>query len=159
LRPATLYHFRAVLINAVGRAYGADETFTTAAAPKLVLGRSTASSAGVSFTADCHSPGGESCRATAVLTTLEHLVGPTVTALSARSKHTKRVVIGKASFSLRAGQTKKIVVHLNRAGAKLLARYKRIPATLTVTLLAAGSRTSLMTRTTIKASKKHKHHH
>jgi hypothetical protein len=51
-------------------------------------------------------------------------------------------------------------VPLNALGHKLLARFHRMPATLTIALLNTTPPTNITAQTTIKANQnRHKHHH
>lgn len=128
----------------------------------MLVASPVASSTGVSFSLACQAAAGSVCRGLAQLTTLERLLGTRIVALNARSKrHSKRVLVGATSFTLAAGAQKKIAVPLNRTGKRLLARFKRIPATLKITLLNTKPPTTITTKTTIKAKKKkkHKRHH
>ena len=131
-------------------------------ATKFVLaGPPAASSRGVSFSIACHGASGVVCRGAAKLTTLEHLRGRRIVALSARRKrHTKRVTIGSKRFTLAARAQQKIVVGLNLRGRKLLARFRHVHATLTITLLNTKPATVIKRKTTINAKpKKRKHGH
>jgi hypothetical protein len=73
-------------------------------------------------------------------TTLEKLLASKITGLSARRHGSKRVVVGFRELLTPAGKAQKIVVPLNGTGRKLLARFKRLPATLTVSLLTPTGR-------------------
>jgi DNA-binding beta-propeller fold protein YncE len=131
-------------------------------ATKFVLtGAPRPSSRGVSFSLACHGATGVVCRGAAQLTTLEHLRGRRIVALSARRKrHTKRITIGSKRFTVAAGGQRKIMVGLNGRGRKLLARFRHVHATLTITLLNAKPPTVIKRKTTINAKpKKRKHRH
>jgi hypothetical protein len=168
LTPSTTYQARVVVTNPTGTTAGAFLMFTTAAAapsppPAIItkfvlLGAPTASPTGVSFSLTCQAAAGTVCQGLAQLSTLERLLGTRIVALSARRqrRHSKRVVIGSKSFTLAAGAQKKVGVPLNRTGKSLLARFKRIPATLKITLLNTRPPTVIATKTTIKAKKKKK---
>jgi hypothetical protein len=161
LLPRTTYHYRLVGVSADGTGAGADQTFTTPSVvpTALAVGRPLASGTGVIVAVRCRAPLGVNCRATAVLTTLEHLLGRGIVGFSARKKrHTQRVVIGSTRFSLSAGQTRRITVPLNRTGTRLVARFGRLPATLKITLLGVKPPTVLVSTTTIKRKPAHKRH-
>ena len=131
-------------------------------ATKFVLaGAPAASSRGVTLSIACQGASGVVCRGAAKLTTLEHLRGRRIVALSARRKrHTKRVTIGAKRFTIAAGMQRKIVVGLNGRGRKLLARFRHVHATLTITLLNTKPATVIKRKTTINAKpKKRKHRH
>ena len=129
-------------------------------ATKFVLaGAPAASSRGVSFSIACHGASGLVCRGAAKLTTLEHLRGRRIVALSARRKrHTKRVTIGSKRFTVAAGAQRKVVVGLNPRGRKLLARFRHVHATLTITLLNTKPATVIKRRTTINAKPRKRKH-
>jgi hypothetical protein len=112
----------------------------------------SASPSSVTFSLACQAAVGAVCRVLAQLTTLEHLLGNQVVALSARARHhKKRLLVGSTSLTLAPGAQQKIVVQLNGTGRQLLAHLGRIPATLTITLLNANPATVITTKTTIKA--------
>jgi hypothetical protein len=130
----------------------------------VLLGAVTPSPTAVSFSLACQAAPGALCRGLARLTTLELLAGRRIVALNARHKkqkrYSRRVLIGANGFSLAAGQTRKVVMPLNATGRKLLARFRRIPATIQISLLNTNPPTVLTTMTTIKAKKKkHKRGH
>jgi len=131
-------------------------------ATKFVLaGAPTASSRGVTFSIACHGASGVVCRGAAKLTTLEHLRGRRIVALSARQKHhTKHVTIGSKRFRVTAGAQRKLTIGLNHRGRKLLARFRHVHAMLTITLLNTKPPTVIKRKTTINAKPKRlKHHH
>lgn len=64
--------------------------------------------------------------------------------LYARSGHTVR--LGRATFSLRAGQTRALGVRLSDAGRRLLRRRRRLSATVTLGVAKAGGGTTWVTR-------------
>jgi len=83
---------------------------------------------------------------TASLSVVERLRAGRVVAVAAKKRlRTKRVVVAKASASLGGGQSKQLALRLNRAGRRLLRRFRRIRVTLSV---AQGSR--VMRRTTLR---------
>jgi hypothetical protein len=175
LLPSTLYDWRAFGSDTFREtSVSPTQSFTTLAAPspllpivplalpKLVLlGAPIASPSGVRFSLVCQAAVGVVCQGVAQLTTLEKLLGKRVTALSARreKRHSKRVVIGSTSFSLPAGQSDNIKVPLNSTGRKLLARFRRVPASLQIRLLNTNPPTVLSVKTTIESKKKKKRKH
>jgi hypothetical protein len=126
-----------------------------------LFGSPAVSATAVSFSVLCRAAVGTACRGSARLSTLERLLGGKVSALLASAKrHSKRVLVGSTSFTLAAGAQKEIVVPLNALGHKLLARFHRMPATLTIALLNTTPPTNITAQTTIKANQnRHKHHH
>jgi len=131
------------------------QAMTTATTKLALAGRPVASANGVSVALTCNGATGTGCRGSARLTTLERLLKGKIVALLARTKpHRKRATIGSKNFTLAAGARERIVVPLNRRGRKLLARFHRIPATVTITLLSASPHTSIAAHTTIERRKK-----
>jgi hypothetical protein len=101
----------------------------------------------------------QECPGAAVLTTTERLAanGRTVAGVAAKSKHRRVVVIGRTTFIADTGQartTSTFAVTLNDTGRRLLARFKRLPATLTVTANAPELRVppNTMTVKTVKVT-------
>lgn len=147
--------------------YGASAPATSAAtstvqpATRFVLvGSPTASATGVSLSVLCRAAVGTVCRGSAQLTTLERRLGGKIVALSASAeRHRKRVLVGSKSFTLVAGAQNEISVPLNGLGRKLLARFRQIPATLTIALLNTTTPTEIAARTTIKPKDKKRKHH
>jgi hypothetical protein len=75
---------------------------------------------------------GGPCDTTLRLTTVEILNGSKVIAASVAKRRHKVVTVATASITLRAAQSKTIQLALNTTGKRLLARFHRLPATLTV---------------------------
>jgi hypothetical protein len=69
-----------------------------------------------------------------VASVTEHLTGGTPTAVTAaKRKHTtKQVVVASGHATLAAGSSKKLTLKLNGAGRKLLAKFHKLPARVTV---------------------------
>jgi hypothetical protein len=128
LRPATTYHFRIVATNSGGVTRGVDRTFTTTAAPTPTT-TSTQAFAGVRLV---------STRLrfarrfiTAKLTCPAATVGRCSgrTKLTARRRRTSsRVTLGRATFSIAAGQQARVRVRATRAGRRRLAGVRRLRA-------------------------------
>jgi hypothetical protein len=162
------YQITVTSTDHVGNTTSAQRTITVAAAhgapplPPVVtkftlVSGPTPSPTGVSFLLACKAAVGVVCRGLAQLTTLEHLLGLRILALSASARrHSNRVLVGSKSFALAAGAQQKIVVALNATGRRLLARFGRIPTTLRIKLLNTKPPTVITTKTTIKAKKKKK---
>ena len=150
-------------VNAYGTSAPATSAATSAVqrvVTRLTLrGSATASATAVSFSLLCHAATGTSCRGAAQLVTVERRAKGKIVALAAKPKpHSRRALVGARSFRFAAGAQRKISVPLNRLGRKLLARFHRIPATLTIALLDTSPHTKLTVRTTIRSKKKPKHH-
>lgn len=127
------------------------------AVTKFVLaGAPTGSKTGVSFSLSCQAAPGTTCSGVAELSTLEKMLGQRVTAVSAKrpKRHSQRVVVGSMQLSLSTGETKKLEVPLNSTGRRLLARFKRLPATLKISLMNTKPPTVLTSTTTIEVQKK-----
>lgn len=121
-----------------------------------LLGSTSASATAVSFSVLCRGAVGTTCLGSAQLTTLERLRGDKTLALAASIKrHGKHVLLGPESFTIAAGAQTQIVVPLNGLGHKLLARFHKIPATLTIALLNTTPPTNIAAQETIRP-KKHK---
>jgi hypothetical protein len=156
LQAGQTYHFRLVASTPVGTIPGADQTFTVPTATLVFVGRVKAKSKGVTFSVVCRSVTGAACLGLGQVTTLEHLVGKQVVAVTAASKrhHKKRVVIGSKKFPVSAGGMVKITVRLNATGRRLLKSFGRVPTTVIVTTLNTSPHPMVKRKVTIKQ----KHH-
>jgi hypothetical protein len=101
----------------------------------------------LAFRLDCVAEWIEECRGAAKVTATERLApnGRTITGvgLGAKGRHRRSVVIGRSTFATGFGGNGKaytIVLRLNRTGNRLLARFKRIRATLSITTAASELR-------------------
>jgi hypothetical protein len=94
--------------------------------------------------------GGQPCSADETATTQAR-------ASTARSKKTKRLVIGRAHFTIPAGTSKELSLKLNRQGARLLRKLGRLRVMVTVVASVDHNRPVTATETiTIKApARKH----
>jgi hypothetical protein len=158
LQPGTVYHYRLVAVNATGTSNGADQMLTTSS-PRGSGGSGAASGAGgtpppaaeasltfvgkpifgrrsVSYMLACSvAP----CHVSGLLTAAERVMragGRVVAVIAAGRAKTRRVAatVGSASIVVAAGQQLKLTVSLNGVGRGLLARFKRLPATLSISL-------------------------
>ena len=116
------------------------------------VGSASGASGKVTVTLACNGSPGAICKVGLGLTTTEHLKGSRITALSARNKV---VTVSRASVSIPAGHRLTVTLKLNAAGRALLARFKRLPTTLTAT---AGPSRLFKQTVTIKPAKKKPHH-
>ena len=132
------------------------------------LGAITAKGSKVSVTIACGAAAGQTCAGTLGLSSLEHLRGHKLTAVSARKHHrpkktTRRVTIAAGSFSVPGGTSATLTLTLNTTGKKLLAKHHPLSATLALTPsgIATATATSAVKINPIKHKKhkKHKHHH
>ena len=71
----------------------------------------------------------------------------------------KRVMVGHASISLDAGRVKTITVKLNSRGRKLLARFRRLHVTLSITSSTGAAKTAKVATRHLTIKAKRKRHH
>jgi hypothetical protein len=158
----TTIHYRAVATSDFGTFVGADKTFKTASSVGTgSAGKASVKGTTASIRLTCKGASGASCRFTLRMTVTERFRGRRLIAISARKKVRKVIVtVGRASATLRAGQTKVVKVSLNGTGKRLLARFHRLHVTLKVTQSLGRNRTATIRRqiVTFKAPKKgHRH--
>jgi hypothetical protein len=140
LQPGTTYHFRELVTNAAGTAFGSDQTFTTPSiasgpvvSPSLKLVGRVASALGgkgIRFSLACAA--GLPCPVSAVASTTETLRGSKVASLAKRRRRT--VIVGNLTAKILAGRTEVLILKLNATGRRLQQRFGRLPVTLTITL-------------------------
>ena len=101
--------------------------------------------------------GANGCASVTVkITVTEHLKGGRVTAVSAKARsRTKIVVIAIRSAPLAAGRTTSLRLLLNRTGARLLKKYRKLQALVTVSAAGRRLRAQKVTITAAKARRKH----
>jgi hypothetical protein len=172
LSPGTTYHFRIVVKNAIGTAFGADQTVTTASpapisistgppplpAPLTIVGalRPAASGTSLSLTLTCKGPA--ACPVTVIATTTEQLRHGRVVSISSSRPRTRTVVVASVSVTLAGGKVKVVTVRLNATGRRLEARFKRLPVTLTVYVTEQGHR-KLVKRVRLVLAPRPRHKH
>jgi hypothetical protein len=128
-------------------------TYTPAAAPRLsVRGRVRALAGGVRFTLSCAAA---PCRGTARLTTTERLRGKSLVGLAIRKK---TIAIGHLSFAIPAGTSRTITVTLNKTGKRLLKRFRKLPARVTIALNVPGGHPVVVKRAKLVLKPAAKHH-
>jgi hypothetical protein len=94
----------------------------------------------------CAGAAGASCTVSLMLSATETLSGGKVVSVStAKKKKTKVVALGSGGAQVAAGQTDRVSVTLNSAGAALLAKRHRLGSTLTVSQ-TAGTTTVVLAR-------------
>jgi hypothetical protein len=90
------------------------------------------------------------CTVAAVERTTERIRKPSGKIVAVIAAHhrvvSKAMVVGTAKLTLRVGETHTLTVELDRTGRKLLARFKKLPVVLTVTLLVNGKQSTVSTR-------------
>jgi hypothetical protein len=77
----------------------------------------------------------QACGGVANLTTTELFAGNkrTVAGVAAKVKRSRTVGVGRATFAVKGGETDVVKIKLNGIGIRLLGRFKRLPAILSVT--------------------------
>ncbi|MGB9184303.1 MAG: hypothetical protein WCB67_09565 [Solirubrobacteraceae bacterium] len=94
--------------------------------------------------------GGSSCSA-------DESASVQVAASAARSKKTKRLVIGQAHFTIPAGKATEIIFKLNSKGTELLRKLKHLRITVTVTSRVAHNKPITTTKTITITAPARKH--
>lgn len=184
LAPGTPYHYRIVAESPIGKATGADKTFTTVAAstgggvtppgggtttgPKQtvlpettvsptvkVAGTSLSVATGGAFSLKLSCiAGATSCAGTVTVKTLS-----AVAAKSARAAKAKKAILTLATgtFSIAGGGLKTLSLHLNSKAKKLLAKVHTVRARVTIVSHDSKGHTQTTTAiVTLKAAKKKK---
>jgi hypothetical protein len=121
----------------------------------------------VSFTVSCTGTAGTSCEVESTLTTAERTRNGKPVAVAARHHPRIRsttVTVGSSKLTIPAGQKVTITLALNATGSSLLAHFGRLPVHLSVVLVSAGHRSTVIAQNlTItphhKAKRHHRRHH
>jgi hypothetical protein len=95
------------------------------------------------------------------LTVTERFKGRKLVAVTARDQvrtHRKVVVVGTATITLRAGQTRTVKLALNQAGRKLLAARHKLSATLHVVQVLPGHPGATVSTQTLAFKAGHRRH-
>lgn len=115
----------------------------------------------VSFTVSCEGEAGSSCEISSTLTTSEKVKRGKAIAVSAKHSHakvhTKTVGVGSSTVIIPAGQRLKITLLLNSSGKSLLSKFGKLPMHLSVTLLSAGAKTTIISENVTLKSPPRKH--
>ena len=171
LPAGTSIHYRAVAISDFGTFFGGDQTFTTVSTPPAAkdgtasAGRAKVSGTSANVRVSCAGEAGSTCKLTLKLTVTEKFKGKKLISVTARKKKrlTKKVVVvGSASVTLKAGETRTVLIALNGTGKGLLQKRHNLKVTLRITqTLATGQVKGVSTQTlSFKAAKPHhKRHH
>lgn len=118
--------------------------------PKVSIAETPTTKGGtVTVSLHCKDPANQACRGTAKLTTFEKLTpdGGKITGLaSGTGGNGKAVTIGRKNYTIKAGRTAKLAIKVNQTGKNLLAKFGRIPATLTITPTHNGYTLTPITR-------------
>ncbi|MDQ6804365.1 MAG: Ig domain-containing protein [Actinomycetota bacterium] len=126
------------------------------------FGKFTSKGPKVMITVTCAGTALQKCTGTLLLTTLEHLTGHKVTAVSARKKvarkkvkkHTRTVTVGKGSYSVTGGRGFTVTMALNGTGKALLAKFHKLLAN--VALTPTGAKRATWSKTMTMTSPKPK---
>jgi hypothetical protein len=131
-------------------------TAPSAASVLALIGRPTSKDARVTDKLICAPSALLPCQATETLTTTETTQGGRPVALSASTRRKRRtVIVATKTVMIHPGRTATVTVKLNAAGRKLLARFGKLPVTLTIRLLQNGRHLAIAnTVLTVKPKKK-----
>ena len=130
LSPGTTYHYRLVASNKTGISRGYDHTFTTQAPPVSSAPSSPAGFAGVALVSSRLTLSGKfiTLKLSCPVGTVGGCSGRTT--LTARPRQgaaaARRVVLGRARFSMAAGGRAKLRVRVTRAGQRRLRGVRRL---------------------------------
>ena len=166
LPAGTTIHYRVVSQTEFGTVDGADQTFTTAAAPPAAgvasLGRVKVKNTTATVPVTCK--GAVSCRVTLTFSVRETLIGKRVISITAgqpqhRPKKVHRTVtLGTVTSTIAAGHTATLHLSLNRTGRALVSKLHRIVVELTLSQRVA-SKTKVIARRKVTFSAPRKKHH
>jgi DNA-binding beta-propeller fold protein YncE len=102
----------------------------------------------------------QTCGGTLALTTVEHLKGHRITAITAKKKpkkNTRTLTLASATYSLAGGAETTLTITLNATGKKLLAKDHKLSARLVLTPTGATVPSATKTLTITPPPAKHKH--
>ncbi len=158
---------KAVATNALGISTETSIAVTYTPPPPPVahasqVGTAKGRNGKVTFTIACTSATGASCEIESTLTTVEKTRHGRLVAVSARHHRAKnrseRVAVGSSKLTIPAGERITVTIELNATGKILLAHFGRLPVHLSVVLLGAGHRSTLIAQNlTVKTA--HRPHH
>jgi hypothetical protein len=116
---------------------GSGAGTTPSGSPTLKIGSVTAHGATLNVTVSCTGKRGRCARLTVNATTVEHLSSNKLKGLTdagqSRPRHTvKRVTVLAAHVTLNVGSRRMMHLQLNALGRRLLRRFRRVPATVTI---------------------------
>ena len=178
LPPGTTLHYRAVVASDFGTFVGGDQTFKTAipippppariqpaivkappiGSASLVNAKSSGTTASVRVT--CKGSAGSKCKLGFQLSVTETFRGHKLISVTARAKLThKLVVLGAASATLNAGESRTVRLALNSTGKRLLAKRHRLKVRLAITQTLANGKTTAILSRTLTFKKPVKRHH
>ena len=121
-----------------------------------LIGRPTSKDARVTDKLICAPSALRPCQATETLTTTETTQGGRPVALSASTRRKSRtVIVATKTVMIQPGRTVTVTVKLNATGRKLLARFGKLPVSLTIALLQYGRHLAIAnTKLTVKPKTK-----
>ncbi len=154
------YHAELVATNSDGTSTSGDLKFTTGISA-VVSASSKAVTKGVTLKLTIACRGSAAGRCAGPITATSHLTRrggkPVAVAAAVKPRPVRTlVVVASGRYAIAGGTTKTIRVTLNRTGRNLLKRFRRLPATLTVS--GARPPTRRVVFTTAKAKTKPKRH-
>ena len=155
LAPGTTYHFDVVAVNGDGTTVSPDATFTTIRATAASITKSSATGPKLTLTVACNGgTSGSRCSGPIALTSKVTSQGKSIVAVSAAAvkakpkpkkggahkKATKTVTVGTGAFSVTSGDTTTVHLKLNATGMKLLSRFYKLPAKVSLRGTAPASK-------------------
>jgi hypothetical protein len=173
LPAGTTIHYRAVAASDFGEFVGADGTLTTASVPpsppppppppangKASLGHAIVSGTVARVPVTCTGPAGTQCKLVLKLTVTEVFKGHKLISFTARAKLKKKVVVvGIASVTLNAGESRTVRIALNGTGKKLLAKRHKLNVRLRIMQTFINGQTTTTLSQTLTFKKAAKRHH
>ena len=135
---------------------GHDHGLLVSLSALALIGSPASNDAGVTDKLSCAPSALVPCQATEALTTTETTQGGQPVGLRASIRRKSRtVIVATKGVMIEPGRTVTVTVKLNAAGRRLLARFGKLPVTLTVTLLQNGKHLAIAnTKLTVKPKKK-----
>jgi len=130
-------------------------TITVAPAAKVARVKATVKGSKVKVSAVCDGVAGQTCRGKISMSTVEHLLGGRLTAVTAsagRRRRTRTLVLASHRYSAAAGSRTTVVLKLSKAGVKLLAKIHKLPVQVALTAMGQ-SKPEATVRATITAPK------
>ena len=119
----------------------------TSGSALALLGSPASNAGGVTDRLICIRSAPGPCRATETLTTTETTRGTRPVPLSASTRRKSRaVIVATKTVMIEPGRKATVTVKLNATGRKLLARFRKLPVTLTVTLLQNREHLTIATK-------------
>jgi CSLREA domain-containing protein len=157
LAAGTTYHFQIVATNGDGTTTSGDGTFQTTLPTAASIASSSSSGPLLSLVIACNG-GGPTSRCSGPITLTSHVItqGSSIVAVTAVAKRhkpkpkrgpkkvTKRVIVGRGTYSVATGTHSTVKIRLNAEGLKLLAARYKLPVTVTLTGAGTTSKTVIL---------------